>query len=162
MPRVYVGLGSNINAERNLRFGIKSLGEHFGVLTLSNVYESAALGFEGDNFWNLVAAFDTEESPDGIVSIIEKIHKAAGRKRGESRYSPRTLDIDLLLYGDAVINEPPVRVPREDTIAYSFVLGPLAEIAPDYCHPISGRTLGDHWAEYDKTRHPISPIDVTL
>ncbi|MEM7433027.1 MAG: 2-amino-4-hydroxy-6-hydroxymethyldihydropteridine diphosphokinase [Pseudomonadota bacterium] len=162
MPKVFVGLGSNINAENNLRFGIEALGAEFGVLMLSDVYQSASLGFSGDDFLNLVAGFETDRGPEDIHAVIETIHANAGRLRGESRFAPRTLDIDLLLYGDEIIDAPPIRVPREDTLEYSFVLGPLADIAPEYHHPVTGKTLAEHWAEYDKTGHPISPADVKL
>ena len=67
----------------------------------------------------------------------------------------RTLDIDLLLYDSLIAETRPVRVPRPDVLEYSFVLGPLAEIAPDYVHPQSGRTIRWHWANFEQDRHPL-------
>lgn len=162
MTDVYLGLGSNIEPEKHLRLGIQALGSAFGLLELSNVYRSAALGFDGDEFMNLVVGLKTDEDPLAIHALIEGIHTLAGRQRGESRYAPRSLDIDLLLYGDLIRHEPPICVPRSDILEYSFVLGPLAEIAPTLRHPETGRQISEHWAEYDKGRHPLTATDVML
>ena len=155
MAKVYLGLGSNIDPEKNLRLGIGELGARFGMLELSNVYRSAAVGFDGDDFLNLVAGLESDASPLQLHAMLTEIHSRAGRTRSESRYSPRTLDIDLLLYDDLVLDEPPIRIPRSDILKYSFVLGPLAEIAPQLRHPETGKLIAEHWAEYDKESHPL-------
>ena len=162
MAKVYLGLGSNIDAEENLRLGIGELGARFGVLELSNVYRSAAVGFDGDDFLNLVAGLESDASPAQLHAMLMKIHGLTGRTRGESRYSPRTLDIDLLLYDDLVLDEPPIRIPRSDILQYSFVLGPLAEIGPQLRHPETGKLITEHWAEYDKESHPLVATGVIL
>ena len=162
MAKVYLGLGSNIDAEENLRLGIAELGARFGMLELSNVYRSAAVGFDGDDFLNLVAGLESDASPAQLHAMLMEIHGLAGRRRGESRYSPRTLDIDLLLYDDLVLDEPPIRIPRSDILKYSFVLGPLAEIAPQLRHPETGKLITEHWAEYDKNSHPLVATGVML
>ncbi len=155
MAKVYLGLGSNVDPEKNLRLGIGELGARFGMLELSNVYRSAAVGFDGDDFLNLVAGLESDASPAQLHAMLMEIHSLAGRTRAESRYSPRTLDIDLLLYDDLVLDEPPIRIPRSDILKYSFVLGPLAEIAPQLRHPETGKLITEHWAEYDKETHPL-------
>ena len=155
MAKVYLGLGSNIDPGKNLRLGISELGARFGVLELSNVYRSAAVGFDGDDFLNLVAGLESDASPAQLHAMLMEIHSLVGRTRAESRYSPRTLDIDLLLYDDLVLDEPPIRIPRSDILKYSFVLGPLAEIAPQLRHPETGKLITEHWAEYDKETHPL-------
>ncbi len=155
MAKVYLGLGSNIDPEKNLRLGIGELGARFGMLELSNVYRSAAVGFDGDDFLNLVAGLESDASPLQLHAMLTEIHSLAGRTLGKSRYSPRTLDIDLLLYDDLVLDEPPIRIPRSDILKYSFVLGPLAEIAPQLRHPETGKLIAEHWAEYDKESHPL-------
>lgn len=160
MVRVYLGLGSNVEPRKYLRLGINELSRRYGVLELSNIYRSKAVGFDGDDFLNLVAGLETDASPQSIHDSIEALHVLADRKRGESRFSPRTLDIDLLLYGDQVIETGPVRVPRADVLKYSFVLGPLAEIAPNLKHPQTGRTMAEHWAGFDKDSHPIELTDI--
>lgn len=162
MAKVYLGLGSNINPEANLRYGIRELGAQFGTLELSNVYRNASVGFDGDDFMNLVAGLETDASPAQLHAMLKEIDGLAGRKRGESRYAPRTLDIDLLLYGDRVLDEPPVQIPRSDILNYSFVLGPLAEIAPELRHPETGKLITEHWAEFDQDSHPLVATGVML
>ncbi len=162
MAMVYLGLGSNIDAEKNLRLAVAELRSLFGDVTVSPVYRSAALGFEGPDFLNLVVALEVEMSPFELIEHIERIHALAGRKRGPDRYSSRPLDIDLLLYGNRVDPEPPLRLPRRDILEYSFVLRPLADIAPDAVHPVTGRTIGDHWREVDRGSHALMPVDLIL
>ncbi len=162
MPKVYLGLGSNIDAEENLRRGLHELRRRYGELDVSGVYRSAAVGFEGDDFLNLVVGLDTNETPLGIYEQIESIHRVAGRQRGEERFSSRALDIDLLLYDDLILDEPPLRLPRNDILDYSFVLRPLAELAPDLVHPETGRTLAEHWQEFDERSQPLTPVSVIL
>ena len=162
MALVYLGLGSNIEPESNLRLGIAELRRHYGELVISNTYQNAAVGFEGDDFLNLVVAFESDDEPLEIQHRIEAIHSMAGRQRGEEKFASRPLDIDLLLYGDLVIDEPPLRLPRSDVLEYGFVLRPLAEIAPELVHPITGRKMLDHWQECDTGGHPLTLVDVTL
>ncbi|NIL94621.1 MAG: 2-amino-4-hydroxy-6-hydroxymethyldihydropteridine diphosphokinase [Woeseiaceae bacterium] len=162
MATVYLSLGSNIDAENNLRLGVGELRQRFGAVSLSGTYRNAAVGFDGADFLNLVAAFESQEEPLEIQRHIEEIHDKAGRQRGGAKFSSRPLDIDLLMYGDSIIDEPPLRIPRPDVLEYVFVLGPLAELAPDLVHPETGRSMRDHWQECDTGRHPMTPIDVIL
>ena len=160
MATVYLGLGSNINPEHNLRLGLDELRRRFGAVVVSRVYRNAAVGFEGADFMNLVAGLNSDEEPGEINRQIEEIHDLAGRERGDERFAARALDIDLLLYDDLVADDPPL--PREDVLEYSFVLRPLAEIAPDLVHPVTGRRIADHWQECDPDRHPLTLVDVIL
>lgn len=162
MATVYLGLGSNIDAEKNLRLAVSELRRLFGTLTVSPVYSSAAVGFDGPDFLNLVVALVTDAPPRELLRDIERIHEMAGRSRGPDKYSSRPLDIDLLLYGDTVDPSPPLRLPRRDILEYGFVLRPLADIAPDLVHPVTGRTIGEHWREFDSERHPLTASDVIL
>lgn len=162
MARVYLGLGSNLRAEDNLKLGVRELRSCFGDVDLSAVYRSAAVGFDGDDFLNLVAGLDTEVSPEDIHAQIEIIHDLAGRERGAGRFISRPLDIDLLMYQDRIIETSRFRVPRSDVLEYSFVLRPLSELAPDVVHPETGKTVGEHWAEYDAASHPLEPVSVIL
>lgn len=158
---VYLGLGSNIDAEKNLRLGIRELQRRYGELRLSDTYQSAAIGFAGADFLNLVAALESDESPGEIHDQIEIIHSLVGRQRGEAKYTSRPLDIDLLLYDDLVVDEP-LRLPRSDVLDYSFVLRPLAELAPDFVHPVTGKTLRTHWQEFDAGSHVLTPVRFTV
>ena len=155
MPTVYLGIGSNIDPQENLRLALKELGKRFGNLEKSSVYRSKAYGFDGDEFLNMVVALDSELTPIEIHTHLEDIQRASGRDRVARGYSSRTLDIDMLLYGDLVIDDPPIRLPRADVLHFSFVLGPLAEIAPELQHPETHQNYRSHWDEFDSTGHPI-------
>jgi 2-amino-4-hydroxy-6-hydroxymethyldihydropteridine diphosphokinase len=159
---VYVGLGSNIDPEQNLRLGLSELRDRFGELQTSSVYRSKSIGFEGDDFLNLVASFESDLSPLAICESIELIHNLAGRDRNGGKWEARTLDIDLLLYNDLVDEERPVRVPRKDLLEYSFVLRPMAELAPGLVHPVTGRTMLEHWQNFDAAGHPLEAVEVIL
>jgi len=138
VARVYISIGSNIEREKNIRSAVQSLQNRFGPLTLSSVYESPAAGFAGDPFFNLAAAFDTDIPPDRLITALHDIESAHGRVRGERRFAPRVLDLDLVLYGDIVRHDQLVDLPRPEVLRYSFVLVPVAEIAPNVKHPESG------------------------
>lgn len=156
----YVSAGSNIAPEANLRLAIGELRRRYGALRLSPVYRTPAVGFAGDDFLNLVVAFDTAEPAADVVAELERLHGLAGRRRGPSAFMSRTLDLDLLLYGDAVI--PALKVPRDDIRKYAFVLGPLADLAPDLVHPASGARIGDLWAAFDRQAQPLAPVPLDL
>lgn len=158
MAAAFFSLGSNIQPRRNLRLGLRELESCLGRLTVSPVYQNRAAGFSGDDFLNLAVAAETDMAPQQIQEEIERIHRLAGRKRRKDKFSPRPLDIDLVLYDELVVDEPGLKLPRKDVLEYSFVLGPLADIAPDVVHPVTGRTLGEHWAEFDHSSHPLTPL----
>lgn len=162
MATIYVGLGSNIEPEQNLHMGVRELRDRFGELQISAVYRSTAVGFDGEDFLNLVVAFESDSSPADICGAIELIHNLSGRDRNSGKWESRPLDIDLLLYNDLVLDEPPVRVPRKDVLEYSFVLRPMAELAPDLRHPVTGRTMLEHWQEFDAASHPLEVVGVIL
>lgn len=159
---VYVGAGSNVDPQRHLREACRSLREAFGGLRLSPVYRTAAVGFEGDDFLNFVLAFRTDLAPLAVVETLERLHEAAGRVRGHSPFSPRTLDLDLLLYGDDVIPDRAVRVPRDDITRYEFVLRPLADLAPELVHPVNGRKIRELWADFGDRDPSMQRVEVDL
>ncbi|MEO7558458.1 MAG: 2-amino-4-hydroxy-6-hydroxymethyldihydropteridine diphosphokinase [Gammaproteobacteria bacterium] len=149
MTRVYVSIGSNIEREYNVRAGLAALRERYGELIVSSVYESKAFGFEGDNFYNLVVGFDTGDDVHTVVASLRAMEDRQGRVRSGPRYSSRTLDLDLLLYGDLVLHEPGLVLPRAEILKHAFVLLPLAEIARETRHPINGRMYAELWQGFD-------------
>ena len=159
MPRVYVGIGSNIDRENNIRGAVHELTARYGPLILSPVYESRAVGFAAENFYNLVAGFDTGEPIEDIKETLARIESQYGRARGENRFSARTLDLDLLLYGDTVRHDDRINLPHADIKRYSFVLRPLAEIAPDLRHPETGLTCKEMWERYEDDGQKLTVVD---
>jgi 2-amino-4-hydroxy-6-hydroxymethyldihydropteridine diphosphokinase len=140
MPRVFVSIGSNQERERHVRAAVRELAGRFRNLQLSSVYETEAVGFVGDPFLNLVAGFDTDLDLDGLVLSLREIEARAGRVRTDKRFGPRTLDLDVLTYGDHISDGEPVEVPRSEITSEAYVLLPLAEIAPRLQHPELGES----------------------
>lgn len=160
MGTIYLGLGSNIDPEEHLGLAVRRLRERYGEIEASAVYRSAAVGFEGDDFLNLVVRLRSEETPVQICEEIERLHDLAGRVRSAGKWASRPLDIDLLLYDDLIVEEPPVRVPRSDVLDYSFVLRPMAELAPDLVHPVTGKTMLEHWQAFDADSQPLELVGI--
>lgn len=157
MTRIYISLGSNIERDRHIRAGLDALHAEFGALTVSRVFESAAVGFNGPPFYNLVVGADTALPLPTLCQRLRAMEFAHGREPDAKKFAPRTLDLDLLLYGDLVC-ETPVALPRGEILTNAFVLWPLAELAPQLRHPSDGRTLGALWDAYDKASQQLSPI----
>lgn len=145
MARVYLSLGSNVSPVENLRLAMHELGRRFGALTVSPVYRNKAVGFDGDDFLNMVVGCDIDSDVENLVAEIEDIHELAGRVRGRQKFSSRSLDIDILTHDQQVLPGPPLKLPRADILRYAFVLKPLVDIDPDGIHPETGRTFADHW-----------------
>jgi 2-amino-4-hydroxy-6-hydroxymethyldihydropteridine diphosphokinase len=143
MPRVYVSIGSNVDRERNVAGAVAVLRDRFGALVCSAVYETEAVGFEGGDFYNMVVGFDTDASLEDVAEALREIEDAHGRVRGGARFSSRTLDLDILLYGDVVRHDGRFDVPRDEIPRYAFVLLPLVEIAGSFVHPETGERLAD-------------------
>jgi 2-amino-4-hydroxy-6-hydroxymethyldihydropteridine diphosphokinase len=162
MPRVYVSVGSNIERERHVRSAVKALRERFGKLTVSRVFESEAVGFAGDDFFNLVVGFDTDVPVFDVVAGLRDIELVHARDRRAPRFSSRTLDLDLLLYGDLVMDELGIRLPRDEITRYAFVLGPLAEIAGEMQNPLDGRSFADMWRDFDQDSQVMRPVEFDI
>jgi 2-amino-4-hydroxy-6-hydroxymethyldihydropteridine diphosphokinase len=158
MTRVYVGIGSNVDRDRHIRAGVQMLENGFGKLLLSSVYESPAYGFLGDNFYNLVAGFDTTLDLPELAERLRDIEYACGRRRLEGRFLPRTLDLDLLLYGNLIRHDDKFDLPRADIVQYAFVLCSMAEIAAADKHPELGRTYAGLWRDFSGDKRQLWPV----
>jgi len=149
MPRCWISLGSNLAREDSLRGGLRDLHAAFGTLRVSPVYESAAVGGTGPPFFNLVAGIITAAPVAVIDARLRAIEAAHGRTRGADRYAPRTLDLDLLTYGTTSGTIAGRTLPRDEILRHAFVLGPLADVAPDERHPVLERSYAELWAAFD-------------
>ncbi len=153
--RAWLSLGSNIDPKHRIPAAIEVLREQFGELVVSPVYESEAVGFSGDNFWNLVVGIETRLPATELAQRLREIESEHGRVRGAEKFSSRTLDIDLLTYGHRLIDGEGVQVPRDEILRYAFVLLPLSEVAPDERHPVTGLTYREHWERFDAAGQPL-------
>ena len=143
MPEAYVGLASNVDAERQLRRAVAGLEKRFGPARRSSVYSSAATGVPAPDYLNLVVAFATHFALGEVREFLAALESSAGRVRGTRAAGACQLDLDLLLYGRRV--DPEARVPRGDIRRHPYVLAPLAELAPELLHPVTGEALGAAW-----------------
>lgn len=159
MTAIYLSLGSNVERHKNISAALDALAGLFGELRISSVYESKSVGFDGSNFFNLVVGADTALSILELSETLKRIEDSNGRKRNGSKFSPRTLDIDILTYGDFVGVEKDIELPRSEITTNAFVLLPLSEIAPDCLHPQLQKTYRDLWLEYDKASQSLWVID---
>ena len=151
MPLCFISIGSNINREHNITSALDTLQCAFGEIKHSSIYESASVGFAGAAFYNLVSAFHCDQEIMCISQQLKSIEVDHGRVRNKEKFSSRTLDLDLLLYGQQILNVENLNIPHNDILNYAFVLEPLAEIAPDQSHPINKVSYQQLWQDFDKS-----------
>ena len=151
MTQGYISIGSNIDKELHIPASIKALTQAFGQLIISSIYESEPVGFTGDVFYNLVVGFESDWEVKAVAKQLRQIELENGRTRDSQKFSARTLDLDLLLFGNLIINDGRLQIPRDEIEHYAFVLEPLAEIAPQLKHPINQQTIAELWLRFDKT-----------
>ena len=151
MTRGYISIGSNIDKEKNIQSSLRELALFFGDLVVSSTYESEAVGFSGDTFYNLIVGFDSDLNVKSITKQLRQIELDHGRTRECKKFSSRTLDLDLILYGNLIIRDGRLQIPRDEIEKYAFVLEPLAEIAPNLKHPITHESYQDMWEKFDKS-----------
>jgi 2-amino-4-hydroxy-6-hydroxymethyldihydropteridine diphosphokinase len=157
MAEIYISLGSNINRQHYIEQGLNALTDAFGSLTLSSLFESEAVGFAGKAFYNMVVGVNTELTLAEVATTLRKIEFAHGRSQHAKKFSPRTLDLDLLLY-DEVVAEYPAQIPRDEITKNAFVLWPLAEVAGHLPHPIIGQRYDELWQQYDKNQQQLKKV----
>jgi 2-amino-4-hydroxy-6-hydroxymethyldihydropteridine diphosphokinase len=158
MPEVYVAAGSNIEPERHLAMAVRELERQFAGMRFSPWYRNAAVGFEGEDFINFVAGFPTESPVNEVLQRLHAIETLCGRPRAAPRWAPRSMDLDVLLYGNLVCQEPHLNLPRPDLLKRAYMLGPLADLAPDLVHPTEKRTIRELWQDFDRAAHPLVQV----
>lgn len=158
MPQVYVAAGSNVEPERHLERAVAHLERAFGPLQVSPWYRNAAAGFDGADFINFVVGFETQLPVHEVRARLQQIEQVCGRAREAPKWAPRTMDLDILLYGDQVCAEPGLILPRPDLLRRAYMLGPLADLAPERLHPSAHVTIGTLWRQFDQAAHPLVRI----
>jgi len=158
MARVYLSLGSNLQPNVHLRAALVELRAAFGDIVVSPVYRTAAVGFDGPEFLNLAVGLDTDLGPEDLDAWLHALEDRHGRRRDVPRWSSRTLDIDIVLYADRIVDGPGhLQIPR-DELGQAFVLRPLAEIAPDARDPRSGARMAELWRSHPEYTCAAEPV----
>ncbi len=162
MTVVYVAIGGNIEPATRLPLAARELRRRFADVKFSSVCRNPAYGFEGTDFYNAVAGFDTTLEVDALLDELHAIEALCGRARDDAKWAPRAMDIDLLLYGGRIEKYARYELPRPDLLRRNYMLAPLAELAPDLRHPLSGRTMADHWQELASLPHVHARVALDL
>lgn len=160
MSTAYLGLGSNVNALANIRSCIQALQQDFRNVQLSPVYRCKAVGFDGDDFINLVARVETDLQPLELKRYLSELENRHGRSRGVPRFSDRTLDIDILLYDDIYLMTPCLEIPRDEILTAAHVLKPLADLAPGLLHPAERVTIAELWSQFPGREVFLEPVSL--
>ena len=160
--RVFVAAGSNVEPEKNLAAACAQISHTWPDAVFSRAYRNAAVGFEGPDFINLVVGFSAAQPLPLVIERLRGIETHCGRPRYAPKWASRTMDLDVLLFGDLVETTADYTLPRPDLLKRPYMLGPLAEIAPDFVHPVVGKTIGELWAEFDCNRHPMTQVQIAF
>lgn len=147
MPEVYVAAGGNVEPLKRLRQALSLLEREFGRLAVSPAYRNAPVGFTGEDFINLVVRFETALPLAEVRSRLQAVEAACDRPRNAPKWGPRTMDLDILLYGDLVGEFDGVVLPRPDLARRAYMLKPMADLAPDLVHPTLRKTMRELWDE---------------
>ena len=160
LNEVYLGLGSNVDDPvSNIERAIEMLRQHSRSLAVSRLYRTTPQGFRNQpDFVNAVCRIWTDLDPFQLLEVALQIEQAVGRSRTFIN-APRALDIDLLMYGNQVMQGPPLTLPHPRMHMRSFVLRPLLDIAPGLVHPVMGSTIEKMWEELSRSGDLISPVE---
>ena len=160
--RVFVAAGSNLEPERHLARACAEIRHSWHDVVFSRAYSNVAVGFDGPDFINLVLGFSTSQPLDAAIARLRAIETQCGRPRYAPKWASRTMDLDVLLYGDLVEKTTEYTLPRPDLLKRPYMLGPMAEIAPDVVHPTAGKTMALLWKEFDHEGHTMNPVDLPM
>jgi 2-amino-4-hydroxy-6-hydroxymethyldihydropteridine diphosphokinase len=155
-----LSIGSNIDAESNIRAALDALNLEFENIRSSTTYESQAIGFDGDNFLNLVVLADTNKGLDDVTTFLKRLEDRLGRDRLQTRFSGRTMDVDILLYGNESGMFCGIELPRPEVTENAYVLQPLAQLLPDVVHPATGMSYLKLWQDYDKSKQRLWATEI--
>ena len=162
MTRAWVAIGGNVEPERRLPQAARLLRARFADVRFSRCYRNAAFGFDGADFYNAAASFRTTLGVPELVAVLHAIEEQCGRGRADPKWAPRVMDIDLLAYGDTTGRFEGARLPRPDLVRRAYMLGPMAELAPAWRHPVAGRTLAELWSELAPGAPPLTDTGIDL
>lgn len=160
MAKIFIGLGTNIDRERAALQGLEALKEAFTSIKVSRLYESQAIGFTGNNFYNAVISAETDLSLIQVLNILKNIESQYAHSEQQAGICSKRLDLDMLLY-DNVVTAAPIQLPRPEILYNAYVLLPLSEVAPDLKHPTTGKTYQQHWQQYTDTTQKLWPVEAT-
>jgi 2-amino-4-hydroxy-6-hydroxymethyldihydropteridine diphosphokinase len=161
MPEVYVAAGSNVAPERHLACAARELAREFPGVRFSPWYRNRAADAGGADFINLAAGFSTALPVREVQARLRQIEERCGRSRTAQppgTAQPPALDLDLLLYGDLVCEEPSLTLPRPELLTRAYMLGPLAALAPQALHPTAQLSIAELWQRFDRSAHPLEPL----
>ncbi|AXX60905.1 2-amino-4-hydroxy-6-hydroxymethyldihydropteridine diphosphokinase [Vibrio vulnificus] len=144
MNTVYIGVGSNIEREKHVRAAWQELTLLGEALQASPIYECAAVGFDSHAFFNFVIRLNTSMTLEELASQLRQIELRWGREENAAKYQDRTLDLDIVLFGECISSQKP-ELPRSDIFKYPFVIQPLYDLQPDLVIPGDGRTVEEIW-----------------
>jgi 2-amino-4-hydroxy-6-hydroxymethyldihydropteridine diphosphokinase len=156
---VALSLGSNIERYKHINAALNALENEFGSLICSPIYESDAVGFDGSAFLNSIAIVQTDKSLTRVISILKAIEDDHGRDRTGPKFSARTLDIDVVTYGDLFGVHEGVELPRAELFKNAFVLRPMADLLPDETVPGENSTYLTLWQQFDQSKQALAPVD---
>jgi 2-amino-4-hydroxy-6-hydroxymethyldihydropteridine diphosphokinase len=157
---VFVAAGSNVEPETNLARAAAAIAHTWPDAHRSRAYRNVAVGFDGPDFINLVIGFSAAQPLESVIARLHAIETQCGRPRYAPKRASRTMDLDVLLYGERVEKTSDYTLPRPDLLKRPYMLGPLAEIAPDVVHPTANKTIGELWREFDSAGHVMTPVDL--
>lgn len=162
MTPAYVALGSNVEPCEHLSRAARELARCFPGARFSPCYRNAAYGFDGDDFLNAVAELQTGLAVEPLLASLRAIERRCGRRADDPKWGPRAMDLDLLLYGALVGSGPGYVLPRPDLTRRAYMLGPLAELAPDLSYPPHGPTMAVLWKGFDDSKAPLHRTQLDL
>ena len=160
MPDVYVVAGSNIEPGKRLQQALALLTVEFGPLRVSPAYRNKTVGFAGEDFINLAIGFATDQRPARVIERLQLVEERCGRPRNAPKWQARSMDLDIVLYGDLVCTEPGLVLPRPDLVRRAYMLKPMTDIAPDVVHPTLGRRLVELWDQSGDHEHMLQPVEL--